>query len=72
MGWQPKNVTQVEIARYLGATQAAISKWKRQLTVAETQALQPHKVIYRDQLGIRTTANLHATATQGKGFFNFA
>ena len=34
---------QVEIARHLGVTEAAVSKWKRQLTEEGAQALQLHK-----------------------------
>lgn len=38
---------QVEIARHLGVTEAAVSKWKRQLTEEGAQALQLHKATGR-------------------------
>jgi transposase len=38
---------QIEIARYLGVTEAAVSKWKRQLAEAGPQALQLRKATGR-------------------------
>jgi transposase len=38
---------QVEIARYLGVTEAAVSKWKRQLAEEGSQALQMRKATGR-------------------------
>jgi transposase len=38
---------QVEIARHLGVTEAAVSKWKRQLAEAGSQALQMRKTTGR-------------------------
>ena len=38
---------QVEIARYLGVTEAAVSKWKRQLAEEGPQALQQRKATGR-------------------------
>ncbi len=38
---------QVEIARYLGVTEAAVSKWRRQLAEGGAQALQPRKATGR-------------------------
>jgi transposase len=38
---------QVEIARYLGITEAAVSKWKKQLAEEGPQALQPRKATGR-------------------------
>ena len=38
---------QVEIARYLGVTEAAVSKWKKQLAVAGAQALRLRKATGR-------------------------
>lgn len=38
---------QVEIARHLGVTEAAVSKWKRQIAEEGAQALQLHKATGR-------------------------
>jgi transposase len=38
---------QVEIAHHLGVTEAAVSKWKRQLAEEGPQALQPRKATGR-------------------------
>jgi transposase len=38
---------QVDIARHLGVTEAAVSKWKRQLAEGGQQALQPRKATGR-------------------------
>jgi transposase len=38
---------QVEIARHLGVTEAAVSKWKRQLAKGGPQALQPRQATGR-------------------------
>jgi len=38
---------QVEIARHLGVTEAAVSKWKRQIAEEGPQALQAHKATGR-------------------------
>jgi len=40
-------MTQAEIARHLGVTEAAVSKWKRQLLEEGPQALQARKTIGR-------------------------
>lgn len=40
-------MTQVEIARHLGVTEAAVNKWKKQLVEERPQALQARKAIGR-------------------------
>jgi transposase len=40
-------ITQAEIARHLGVTEAAVSKWKRQLVEEGSQALQARKATGR-------------------------
>ena len=59
-------MTQVEIARHLGVTEAAVSKWKKQLVEEGPQALQARKATGRPpKLDAATKAELVKKLEEG-------